>query len=82
MSLSQKEKLLCNIHNSKETNYNYDKYSFLDVRPEDVLKTFSNSNEPSKRTVVMQTHGTLADELSQLSPIRNMKEQKNLVNEI
>ena len=53
----------------------------MDVRPEDVLKTFTNSIEPSKRSTAIQNN-PFADELSQLSPIRNMKEQKNLVNEI
>lgn len=45
----------------------------MDVKPEDVFKTFSNSVEPSNRSIAVNGNNTLAEEFGLLSPIRNIK---------
>ena len=76
MTLSEKEKLLCNIYSKKFL----DRQGLQDVKAEDVLRTFTNSIEPSMRSLDRQNLPT--EEIGNLSPIRNMKEKKDMVNEI
>ena len=77
MSLSEKERILYNIHNKDKDKIGRE--GLQDVRPEDVLKTFNNSIDQSKRSFLIKDG---IDDLGNLSPIRNMRERKNMLNEI
>lgn len=76
MTLSEKERLLCQMYSKSFL----DNVGLQDVRPEDVLRTFNNSLEPSLRSALIQN--TIPEEIGNLSPIRNLKEKKDMMNEI
>lgn len=49
-----------------------------DVKPEEVLRTFTDSVEQSKKSQEI----LMTEEMMKISPIRNKEKQKNMVSEI
>ncbi|CDW88460.1 UNKNOWN [Stylonychia lemnae] len=84
LSLTQKEKLLCEIHQRNQTTNAIGKnYNYQHIRPDEVMRTFGNSIDQSKQSLMFSSKMRFQEDSIKLSPInKDNNNQREFVNQV